>query len=79
MILDEVEQLPQIRKKIFKLIFVEGLTTGEIAEQLGITVDTVRVQKARALNSIRTTILKNGLLSFTSHFLSISLLFFYFL
>jgi RNA polymerase sigma-70 factor (family 1) len=68
LIFNEVEQLPNIRKKIFKLIFVEGLTTAEIAETLDISVDTVRVQKSRALHSIRTAILKKGLLSFAGHF-----------
>jgi len=68
LILNEVEQLPDIRKKIFKLIFIEGLSTAEIAETLDITVDTVRVQKARALHSIRTAILKKGLLSCAGHF-----------
>jgi len=79
MILSEVDQLPEIRKRIFKLIFVEGLTTAEIAETLDITVDTVRVQKARALHSIRTAILKKGLLSFASHFLVTLLFFIHFL
>jgi RNA polymerase sigma-70 factor (ECF subfamily) len=79
LILNEVEQLPDIRKKIFKLIFVEGLTTAEIAETLDITVDTVRVQKSRALHSIRTAILKKGLLSLAGHFFGTLLFFFFFL
>ena len=62
MILEEVEQLPDIRKKIFKLTFVEELTNSEIAEKLNVTVDVVRVQKAKAFHSIRTSILKKGLL-----------------
>ena len=64
LILDEVEHLPVIRKKIFKMIFIEELSTAEIAEKLGITVDTVRVQKGRAIASIRTAILKDKLLLF---------------
>jgi len=75
LILDEVEHLPVIRKKIFKLIFVEELSTAEIAEKLNITVDTVRVQKARALHSIRTAVLKKGLLSFAGHFIATFLFF----
>ncbi len=62
LILDEVEHLPVIRKKIFKMIFIEEMSTAEIAEKLGITIDTVRVQKARAIASIRTAILKDKLL-----------------
>jgi len=75
LILDEVEHLPVIRKEIFKLIFVEELSTAEIAEKLNITVDTVRVQKARALHSIRTAVLKKGLLSFAGHFIATFLFF----
>ena len=62
LIIDEVERLPPIRKKIFKMIFIEELSTAEIAEKLGITVDTVRVQKARAIDSLRSVFLKDKLL-----------------
>ncbi len=61
-ILEEVESLPPIRRKIFKMIFVEDLSIFEIATKLNITVDTVRVQKARAIYSIRNVILKKGIL-----------------
>ncbi len=60
-ILFEVETLPPVRKQIFKLIYLENLTTSEIAQKLNITTDTVRVQKARALNLLRTQLLKKGL------------------
>lgn len=63
LILEEVEHLPAVRKKIFKLIFVEGLSNAEIAEKLNITVDTVRVQKSKALHALRNVLLKNELLS----------------
>jgi len=68
-ILEEVENLPPMRRKIFKMIFLEDLTIFEIATQLGITVDTVRVQKARALHGLRTAILKKGML-FTASYAS---------
>ena len=64
-ILYEVETLPPVRRQIFKMIYLEDLSTNEIAQQLNITADTVRVQKARALNSLRTQVLKKGLLSLT--------------
>src|SRR5262249_49464522 len=44
LILYEVETLPPIRRQIFKMIYLEDLSTGEIAERLHITTDTVRVQ-----------------------------------
>ena len=64
LILFEVETLPPIRRQIFKMIYLEGLSTSQIAGKLHITVDTVRVQKARAINSVRTQVLKKGLVCF---------------
>lgn len=73
-ILQEVENLPPIRRKIFKMIYLEDLTIFEIAARLNITVDTVRVQKARALHGLRTAILKKGIVVSAIH--SCGLLFF---
>lgn len=66
-ILQEVENLPPIRRKIFKMIYLEDLSVFEIASRLNITMDTVRVQKARALHGLRTAILKKGILITVSH------------
>jgi RNA polymerase sigma factor (sigma-70 family) len=65
----EVENLPDRCSQIFKFIFLEGLTTDQIAERMGIEVQTVRSQKARAIGLIRTALLKKGRLT--------TLLFFY--
>jgi RNA polymerase sigma-70 factor (family 1) len=66
-ILQEVESLPPVRRKIFKMIYLDDLSIFEIATQLDITVDTVRVQKARALHNLRSAIIKKGILLTTSH------------
>lgn len=50
---NDIEQLPPMRREVFKLIFIEGLSTLETAAALRISVDTVRVQKARALHTLR--------------------------
>jgi RNA polymerase sigma-70 factor (family 1) len=55
-VLQDIEQLPPVRRKIFKMIYIEGLNTFEIASALKISVDTVRVQKARALQAIRANL-----------------------
>jgi RNA polymerase sigma-19 factor, ECF subfamily len=52
----DIEQLPPVRRKIFKMIYLEGLNTFEIARVLQISMDTVRVQKARALHTLRAII-----------------------
>jgi RNA polymerase sigma-70 factor (family 1) len=49
----DIELLPPVRRNIFKMIYIDGLNTFEIANALHISVDTVRVQKARALHALR--------------------------
>jgi RNA polymerase sigma-70 factor (ECF subfamily) len=58
----EIENLPGRCKEIFKLLFIEGLGTEEIGERLGISAQTVRTQKARALQLIRSELLKKNLI-----------------
>jgi RNA polymerase sigma factor (sigma-70 family) len=65
----EIENLPGRCGQIFKMIFVEGLSTDQIAAHMGINVQTVRTQKARAISLIRTALLKKNRLT--------ALLFFY--
>lgn len=52
----DIEQLPPVRRRIFKMLYLEGLNSFEVARTLQISVDTVRVQKARALHTLRTLI-----------------------
>ncbi|GEM_PF-42335 len=64
LVYDEIEQLPAKARTIFKLIFFEGLKTDEVAARLGISVKTVRNQKARAIRLLQTALLKKGLPAF---------------
>jgi len=57
----EIERLPLIRQKIFKMSFLDGLNVFEIAERLQMTIDSVRVQKAKAMHSIRSLMLKENI------------------
>jgi RNA polymerase sigma-70 factor (family 1) len=59
-IYDEIENLPDKCRQIFKMIFVEELSTDEISAKLSINVQTVRSQKARAIQLIRTSLLKKN-------------------
>ncbi len=56
MIYDLLEQLPEQRKNIFKLCCIEGLKYREVAEDLGISVNTVKTQMGRALSELRKSI-----------------------
>jgi RNA polymerase sigma factor (sigma-70 family) len=58
----EIAQLLPGQVSLFRMIYLEGLDTNEIAEKLGITPNNVRNQKARALEKVRTSLLKKGLL-----------------
>lgn len=57
-IYEEVERLPRKCRKVFKMVFFDSLTTDVIAERLGINPQTVRTQKARALQLLKTELLK---------------------
>lgn len=59
----EIENLPDRCKEIFKLLFIEGLNTEEIGKRLDISSQTVRTQKARALQLIKTELLKKNLIT----------------
>lgn len=49
----EIDKLPAQCQKIFKLSFFEGRKNQEIAEMLGISVHTVKNQKARAIQLLK--------------------------
>lgn len=48
-----IEGLPEGCRTVLKLAFFDNLKNDEIAEQLGISVNTVKTQKARALQLLR--------------------------
>jgi RNA polymerase sigma-70 factor (ECF subfamily) len=58
----EIEALPVKYRNIVRLVYFEGLSHAAIAEQLNVTQDVVRVQKARALNLLRLAMLKKKLI-----------------
>lgn len=59
----EIDQLPNRCKEIFKLIYYERRSADDIAAMLGISISTVWVQRAKAIQLIRTHLLKKGLLT----------------
>lgn len=48
-----IEALPDGCRSVIKLAFIEGLANDEIAKHLGISVNTVKSQKQRALQLLR--------------------------
>ncbi len=49
----EIAALPEKRRQVFSMVFLEGLSYEEIAEQMGISVFTVKEHKAKALAQLR--------------------------
>lgn len=60
-IYQEILQLPDAQQQLLKMIFVEDLSIDEIARRLGKTPNNVRNQKARALEKLRSILLKKRL------------------
>ena len=57
----EIEGLPDKCREVFKLIYLENRKTDEIAVMLGLSVQTVRNHKTRAIELLKTSFLKKGL------------------
>lgn len=51
-----IDALPESRRKIYKMRFIDGLSVHEISERLDISPKTVETQIARAKNAIRQRI-----------------------
>lgn len=69
-IFKEVENLPDQCRTIFKMIFLDHLSTEQIGEKLGLNPQTVRSQKSRAIQLLKTRLLKAGKLGALSYLLS---------
>lgn len=60
---EAIEELPAQEKKIFKLAYLDGLTNESIASIIGISNQSVRNSKARALKALRLNITQKGILT----------------
>ena len=59
-IYQEIENLPSQCRRIAKMIFWEEKSTGQIAEELNISPQTVRTQKARAIQLLKNQLFKDN-------------------
>lgn len=60
----EATKLPDKCRTVFELTYLEGLTSGEIAEQLNISISNVTSQRARAIQLLKIALLDKNLLLF---------------
>ena len=56
----EIEHLPSQCRKIFKMAYLERLKNGQIADLLGLTEQTVRNQKTRAIKLLRMALINSN-------------------
>ena len=59
----EIESLPPVRKKVFKLFYIDGLDSQEIARLLRMTPAAVYNNKLKALKQLRCVLFEKKLLS----------------
>jgi RNA polymerase sigma factor (sigma-70 family) len=59
----EIENLPPTRKTVFKLLFIDGLDSREIARQLNMTLAAVYVNKNKALKQLRNVLFDRKLMT----------------
>lgn len=55
-----IEMLPDRRQRIFKMVYVDGYKYHEVAEMLGISVNTVQTQLRRGLQFLRGALADDG-------------------
>lgn len=72
MVNKEIEELPEKMKVIFKMLYIEGKSTTEIAMELGLSIQTVRNQKTKAITILKNSLVKKGV----SNALQLAFLFF---
>lgn len=63
-IMHEVDKLPEQCGKVLRLGYLEGLKNQEIADLLGISVHTVKNQKARAIQLLKVKLRDRDLMTF---------------
>lgn len=58
----EIEELPPVRKKVFKMFYIDGLDSQEIARLLSMTPAAVYNNKLKALKQLRNVLFDKKLL-----------------
>ncbi len=69
----EIEKLPEQQAEVFRLTYLEGLSTQEICERLGTTASNVYFARSKALNTLRKVLEGKGLKYYSAFLLFIGL------
>jgi len=57
----EIENLPHLARKVFKMTYIDGLKPKEIATELNMSSQNVRNNKNRAVELLRTSLDKKDI------------------
>ncbi|RZT96428.1 RNA polymerase sigma-70 factor (ECF subfamily) [Ancylomarina subtilis] len=57
---DEIEKLPERGKEVVKCVYLRGMKYQEAADELGVSLSTVKTQLVRSLKTLRTNSEKLG-------------------
>jgi len=57
---EEIEKLPEKGKEVVKCIYLKGMKYQEAADELGVSLSTVKTQLVRSLKTLRTNSEKLG-------------------
>ena len=57
----EIEELPDNCRDIFKMIYFEGKKTSELALELDLPIKTIRNRRSKAIDLLKTSFLKKGI------------------
>lgn len=69
---EEIGKLPPIYSEVLKLLYLEEIPPAQVASQLQLTPENLRIRKFRAISMLKSELLKKG-------FSNTTLIFFYFL
>jgi RNA polymerase sigma-70 factor (family 1) len=59
----EAQHLPEKMREVFQLLYMEGFSAAEVADNLDLSTHTVWAQKRNAVKRVRAGLLKKGLIS----------------
>jgi RNA polymerase sigma factor (sigma-70 family) len=58
--LEILDALPEAQREAFSLLKIEGLTTAEAAEKVGVSVTALKVRAHRAYSALKKGVLEEG-------------------
>lgn len=61
LVYQEIDRLPESYRQVVQLLYIEGLSSAEAAERLGISMENLRQRKGRAIKELKHELIRKGL------------------